>query len=135
MQLIGFNLKKIKAEKSPNYKRSSINTNIEFTDVIKEKVDLLKEATAIKISFIFSVVYSDAEDKETVLGEISFEGEIVFSADKEETKDITKAWKKKTIPENLKIPLFNFILKRCSTKALTLEEHLNLPSHIPFPPV
>ena len=139
MQLIGFNLKKITAERSSNFKRSSINTNIEFTDIDKEKVDLLKETEAIKISFIFSVTYQDAEkaDKkeEEKTGEVSFNGDIIFSANEEEVKDLTKSWKKKQIPDQFRIPLINFILKKCSVKALSLEEDLNLPVHMPFPQV
>ena len=54
MQIIGFNLTKVLAERSPDFTRSAINTNIEFSNVEKEKVDLLKDAEAIKISFKFS---------------------------------------------------------------------------------
>ena len=143
MQLIGFNLNKIKAEKSPAFKRSSINTNIEFIEVEKDKLDLLKDTEALKIAFIFSIAYTDAEAKEQKKeekeeqkhGEISFEGTVLFSANKDESKDLTKSWKKKQIPEQFRIPLINFILKRCSVKALSLEEDLNLPSHIPFPQI
>ena len=139
MQLIGFNLNKIKAEKSPNFIRGSINTNIEFTDINKEKLDLLKDNDALKISFIFSITYSyqDKQDKEKDekenQGEISFYGDMLFSANKEESKDILKAWKKKQILDQFRIPMINFVLKKCSVKALSLEEDLNLPVHIPFP--
>lgn len=142
MQLIGFNLHKIKAEKSNAFKRSSINTNIEFTNVDKDKLDLLKDAEALKISFVFSITYADAEKAEKEkkenqenIGEVTFEGDILFSANKDESKDITKSWKKKQIPDQYRIPLINFILKKCSVKALSLEEDLNLPAHIPFPQV
>ncbi len=142
MQLIGFNLKKITASKSPDFKRGAINTNIEFSDVVREKMDLLKDTEALKIAFTFSITYTekeqnqDAEKKsESNQGEVTFEGDILFSANKEEAKDITKSWKKKQIPEQYRIPMINFILKRCSVKALSLEEDLNLPSHIPFPQI
>ena len=142
MQLIGFNLKKITASKSPDFKRGAINTNIEFSDVVREKMDLLKDTEALKIAFTFSITYTekeqnqDAEKKsESNQGEVTFEGDILFSANKEEAKDITKSWKKKQIPEQYRIPMINFILKRCSEKALSLEEDLNLPSHIPFPQI
>ena len=136
MQVIGFNLKKILAQRSLNFQRGPINTNIEFTNVEKEKVDMLKDLEALKMSFIFSVNYSDQEKKDELKhGEISFEGNILLSSTKEESKDIQKSWKKKQIQENVRIPLINFILKKCSVKALALEEDLNLPSHIPFPQV
>ncbi len=133
MQVIGFNLKKILAERSVNFERGPINTNIEFTNIDKEKVELLKDAEALKISFIFSVIYSDQEKKELKHGEISFDGDIIMSADKEEAKELTKSWKKKQIPEDTRIPLINYILRKCSTKALLLEDDINLPIHIPFP--
>ncbi len=143
MQLIGFNLKKVSASRSPDFKRGSINTNIEFSDVVKEKLDLLKDTEALKIAFIFSILYSEKEptqeeklEKALISqGEVTFEGDILFSANKEEAKDITKSWKKKQIPEQFRLPMINFILKKCSVKALSLEEDLNLPSHIPFPQV
>ena len=147
MQLIGFNLKKISASRSPDFKRGSINTNIEFNDVIKEKLDLLKDTEALKISFVFSIIYSEKESNPEAgknqenknpaqnQGEVTFEGDVLFSANKEEAKDVTKSWKKKQIPEQFRLPMINFILKKCSVKALSLEEDLNLPAHIPFPQV
>ena len=134
MQIIGSNLKKIQAHRTPEFKRSSINTNIEFTDVAKEKMELIKDADIIKISLLFSVTYNEEENKEK-LAEILFDGDILFSANKEEAKELTKSWKKKQIPEQLRLPLINFIIKKYSTKALALEEELNLPFHIPFPQV
>lgn len=136
MQVIGFNLKKILVEKSTNFQRGPINTNIEFKEIEKEKVDLLKDLEALKFSFIFLVVYSDQEKKDELKhGEVSFEGDILLSAEKDEAKEITKLWKKKQIEDKVRIPLINFILKKCSVKALSLEEDLNLPSHIPFPQI
>ena len=135
MQLIGFNLRKISASRSSDFKKSSINTNIEFVDVIKEKLDLFKEEDALKISFSFMATYTDAEDKEKSNGEVNFEGDIILSTNKDESKDIIKSWKKKQISDNIRIPLINFIIKKCSVKALSLEEDLNLPAHIPFPQV
>ena len=135
MQVIGFNLSKVLAERSPDFTRSAINTNIEFSNVEKEKVDLLKDAEAVKISFKFSVIYEDREKKEKKNGEVSCEGVIVLSTSKEEAKDFHKSWKKKEVPKDTMIPLYNVILKKCSLKALQLEDDLNLPPHIPFPQI
>jgi len=136
MQLIGFNLKKIHAERSQNFKRGPINTNIEFVEVEKDKLDFLKDLEAIRIAFIFTVTYADQEKKDELKhGEISFEGDIALSATKDELKDIIKSWKKKQIPDTVRFPLINYILKKCSARALSLEDELNLPTHIPFPQV
>lgn len=131
MQLIGFNLKKIHAERSPEFKRGAVNTNIEFTDIVKEKIELINNE-ALRISFLFDVVYTEAQNKELKLGQIVFEGDILFSADKEESKNILKSWKDKKIPDEIRLQMINLVLKRCSTKAFNLEEDLNLPYHIPL---
>jgi len=144
MQIVGFNFTKVLAERKPTIgPKTSINTNIEFLDLSKEEIDILKDQEALKITFNFSVIYSDTPEKEKPkektskeeLGKISFEGVILLTSNSEEIKNLLKSWKKKEIPNNLKVPLFNLILKRCSTKALDLEEQLNLPSHIPFPQI
>ncbi len=139
MQPIGFNLKKILAQKSLEFKRGPINTNIEFKEVKEEEITLLKDSNALKISFIFSISYAHPEKTPDTnienLGEVSFEGEIMFSVTKDEFKEITKSWKNKQIPDQFRIPLINFILTKCSTKALSLEDDLNIPFHIPFPQV
>lgn len=135
MQLIGFNLKKMFGERDKDYKRGAINTNMEFTDVAKEKVDFLKDEEALRISFTFSITYSDPDKKEKKLAEVAFEGDMALTAEKDEMTEMLKDWKKKQIADNYRIPLINFIIKKCSTKALLLEEDLNLPAHIPFPQI
>ena len=135
MQLVGFGLKKVLAERYPNFKRGHINTNIEFKEVEKEEIGFLKDAEGLKISFVFSISYLDAEKKEEKYGEVTFEGEMALSVSKEEFKEFTKSWKKKQIPEEYHISLINFIIRKCSTKALALEEALAIPFHIPFPQV
>lgn len=137
MQVIGFNFKKIFAERFPEFKQNSaINTSIEFTNLEKDKVDLLKDIEAIQVSFKFSISYSDSNNKDAQKpsgGEIAFEGNILISATKDESKEIMKYWKKKQLPNGIKISLFNLILKKCTPKALDLEDEVNLPSHIPLP--
>ena len=133
MQLIGFNFTKIGAEKKEVLgDKPTINTNIEFTDVAKDAVDLLKDLEAVRVSFKFSIAYN-ANGKKDTLGSILFEGNIVLSAPPEKVKEIVKAWKKKEFAPDFKIPLFNLILRRCSAKALDLEEQTGLPPHLPLP--
>jgi len=134
MQIIGFNLSKILAERAENFQRSPINTNIEFINFEKEKIQFLKEAEGLKVSFKYSIIYGEQEGKGKQ-AEVSFEGFIIVSAEKEEIKDIQKSWKKKKIPSKLQMFLYNFILKRCSLKAAILEEDMNIPAHIPIPQV
>ncbi|MBS3071358.1 hypothetical protein J4408_00030 [Candidatus Pacearchaeota archaeon] len=142
MQVIGFNLTKISALREEQLKRASINTHIEFTKVEKEKIEMLKDSEAIKLNFRFTITYGDPnknsdkkEDKEQNSGELVFEGLIVLSLSKDQSKEFQKAWKNKQVPQDSVVPLYNMILKKCSVKALQLEDDLNLPLHIPFPQV
>lgn len=137
MQVIGFNFAKIQADRKPLLEPSlDIKTNIEFFNIEKEKVSLLKDLEPIKISFKFSINYVKKEEKkETEEAKITFEGYLILAASSEESKEIFKEWKKKQIPQGIRLPLFNIILKRCSVRALQLEEELNLPIHIPIPQI
>lgn len=145
MRFLGFNFTKISAEKKPDFKPGTISTDIEFLEIEKDKIEMLKDTEVIKISFKFGVNYKDESEKEEKtdkketkqepLGKLSFEGIILFSTDKEESKEILKAWKKKEIPPQFKMSIFNLILNKCSIKALSLEEDLNLPYHVPLPKV
>ncbi len=152
MQVIGFNFTKMHSEKSPEFKQGSINTNIEFTDLQKEKVDILKDLEAVKINFSFSINYGDVvknsdkknndkkenENKDpadSLLAQIKFDGLIVLSTSKDELKDLQKSWKKKELPQAARLALFNMILKKTAPRALQLQDELNLPSHIPIPQV
>ena len=135
MQVIGFNFTKISAERVLAQKPvGGINTNIEFSEIAKEEVTLLKEQDALRIGFKFSITYNEAEaKKELKAGEVVFEGNIILAASKDESKDILKGWKKKDISNAFKVPIFNMILRKCSTKALELEDEVGLPYHIPIP--
>ncbi len=140
MQVIGFNFTKISTEKSAEVIHPNITTNIEFTDVQKEKIDLLKDKEAAAISFKYSLNYENtkgekpSEDKSgEKSGEVLFEGKIVLSIEAEESKNLQKAWKNKELPNSFKVPLFNLILKKCTPKAISLQDELGLPFHIPMP--
>lgn len=134
VQILGFNFTKVSAErflgskpvKDP--KDRKITTNINFTDVEKENIPILKEEAA-KVSFNFTVLYEPKH------AELSFNGAIILKLEKEDLKNVIKEWKKKKLPEELRVPLFNLILSKCSLRALQLEEELNLPTHIPLPRV
>ena len=130
MQVVGFNLTKISANKKENTKPKSLNINIEFPDIQKDKIEMLKDSEALKISFKFLVEYLESEKKKDIIADLDFRGIIMLSVSKEESKDITKAWKKKELPNNLRISLSNLVLKKTASKALTLQDELNLPSHI-----
>lgn len=136
MKVIGFNLEEISGKKTQEFQRYSINTDVTFNNVEKSKLDVLKDNEALKLSFKFQVNYKDAESKsEDLKSEISILGSILLMVDKELSKEFIKSWKNKQLPKDKMVNLYNFILKKCSVRALQLEEDLNLQPHIPFPQV
>ncbi len=127
MRVIGFSFKKIKAERKKDIKgKLEITTNLDIENVEKDKIDIAGEI--LKISYIYSVNYDPG------FAAITFNGTILITLDKpEDTKKVLKEWKKKKLPENIRLPIFNFIISKCNLKALQLEEELALPIHIPLP--
>jgi hypothetical protein len=151
MQVIGFNFTKISGEKKPEYKRSSITTNIEFNDLKKENLSLLmKDQSAVKISFDYSLLYEDSQPQQNKdlkdnknkkekdipqnpHAKLDFSGNLILSTSKEELKELETAWKKKQIPQAAQLSLYNIIMKKAAPKALQLQDELNIHSHIPLP--
>lgn len=133
MQIIGFNFNKISASKKENFKPGHINTNIEFVDLEKDKIDILKDLEAVKLTFKLDLDYTESQEKkEDKLAEINFGGNIRLALTKEESKELMKEWKKKKIPAGPRMFLFNYLLKKTAPKALSLQDELTLPSHIPI---
>lgn len=135
MRIIGFNFTKVGAERflerAMGPERS---TNIEFQNIEKEESSLAKEDSEIlRVSFKFSVIYGEKDKKDVSSAEVALSGFIILMAAKAESEDLQKAWKKKELSASFRVPIFNFILKKCSIRALQLEDELNLPLHIPMP--
>jgi hypothetical protein len=128
MRIVGFSLHKISVEKKEKQEQSlKINQNIDIKEVIKEKNPVTSSET-LRIKFLFIVSYSDNFAK------LEFEGNVILLPDKpDELNSFVKSWKSKKIPEESRIPLFNFIMNKCNVKALDLEDELNLPLHVPMP--
>jgi hypothetical protein len=135
MQIIGFNFTKIHGEKAENFSKPTVSTNITFKNVEKEKISLLKEQDSLKINFEYRVDYDSSEKskKKESQGSISIEGTIVLTATKEQIKEIQKSWKKQKLPPHFQVPIYNLILKKCSPKAISLEDDITLPVHLPLP--
>jgi len=130
IQIVGFNLKKINAEKVTEIKtkdKLEIKSNFSFSDVKEEDIDISKDKRILGFSFTFDVNY------EPKIASIRFEGLVLLMMDEKEAKDILKEWKKKKVREDIRILLYNQILLRCSVKALQIEEEFSIPFHIPMP--
>ncbi len=137
MKVLGFNFIKMHVERQQALaQRLSKNLNIDFTEITKENVDFVKAAAIYNIGFKYSVEYLDASaKKETKMGEVLLEGVLTISLEKEEDKDFSKTYKKKEMNNSLKEALFNFLLKKCTPRAVDIEDQINLPVHLPIPQV
>lgn len=125
MKVVGFIFTKISGEReSKPINDFSIDTNIDISN-IQEEDDMLK------ISFKFAVKYL-SKSKKDEKAKIHIEADI-FTEKTKESSEILEAWKKKEVPIGFKISLLNLILKKCTPKAVQLEDELNLPVHIPIP--
>jgi hypothetical protein len=132
MRIIGFNFTKISIEKlkepSELKEQLKINTQIDVPELTEVKSHLLKtKEEIIGAKFTYGVNYNPGFAK------IELEGRILVAVESKVAKEIFKQWKKKKMPEDFRLFLFNVVLKKSSLKALYLEEELNLPLHMPMP--
>ncbi len=127
MRVIGFNFKKLKIERKGKLKgKIEIKSNLEVESVEKDNVEISSK-DALKFTFKYTLTY------EPDFADIELNGFILALVEKDELKIILKDWKKKKLPEKIRIPLFNLILDKCNLRALQLEEEFSLPIHLPLP--
>lgn len=127
MQIIGFTIKKISAErKNPIKGKIEVNSDISIKDIQKESINISSKP-ALKFDFVFIVDYKPQ------IASIEVAGSVVVLDENNETKKILSEWKKKKFNHPIKVPLFNFIMNKCNLKSLLLEEELMLPLHLPLP--
>lgn len=131
MAIIGFNFKKISAERK-TYEQGAINTNLKLniTDLKPLKESPFKDKEVFSFEFEFSITYLQNKKE---IAELSFEGSVLYLTDKETAKSIKTDWESKKIDENLNTAILNTIMTKCNVKALDLEESLNLPYHLRLP--
>jgi len=129
MKLIGFRLTKINSERvSDSLENLKLNTNIDILDIKESKIPSFKsDGSLIEVTFNYLLSY------EPKTAHIELKGILILELDSENTKKILNSWDQKDFPKELKIPLFNLILRKTHLKVLELEEDLGLPPHVPFP--
>lgn len=105
-----------------------IGTRIDVSDIQEAKADMLKTKEEIlAVKFLYGLDY------EPEMAKIDLEGNLVLSLESKKTREILKQWKNKKMPEDFRSTLFNLILRKCSLRALQLEEEMNLPIHLQLP--
>ena len=131
MTLLNFSFTKINVEKKQQTtKQISIKSGLNITNVVESQVVAGSKQKAFKISFGFAVDY------EPGVGNINLEGEIIYLANEETAKEINDNWtKKKALPKQIALVVFNRILQNCNVEALILSREINLPAPIQLPKV
>ena len=129
MKLMSFNFTKVDAKRENKViNKLTINNNLDIKEISEVKTSLLNTKDVL-LNFEFSYKLNFDPD----FAKINLEGNFILSLGAKDSKNILKNWKKKKIEEEMKISLFNIILKKCNLKSLQIEEFLNLPPHFKLP--
>ena len=130
--IVGFSFKKLSAERHEAAKgKIDINNNVTIKDVQEDSFSLGKSnQNVLRFTFEFTSKY------EPNVGNILFEGDLLYMEETKITKEILGSWKKdKRIPKDIMAGLLNTILTKCNVQALILSQEVNLPPPIPMPKV
>ena len=128
MRVVGFNFKKLEAERKESKKgKLKIDSNIDIEEIEEQEFSLDKDKKALRFIFNFSINYKPG------IATITLNGYLIAVFSKENAKKIQNKWEDKKLPSEVKKLIFNFILKKSNLKALELEDELGLPPHLPMP--
>lgn len=130
MPIIGFNFTKLSVEKKNKLvgqlkvKNRFLITNVEATELALGK----SKQKVLNFSFSFTSKYEPA------IGDLVFEGEVLFLAEPKTITEAISEWKKdkKMLPEIGK-EVVNVALNKCSIEALILSRDINIPPPVPLP--
>ena len=131
--IVGFGFTKLSAEKGEAGKgKIDINNNVSIKDVQEDNFSLGKDKQQNVLRFIFEFT----SKYEPNIGNILFEGELLYMEESKKAKEILNDWKKnKKLPKEMMAGLLNTILTKCNVQALILSQQVNLPPPIPLPKV
>jgi hypothetical protein len=132
MTIIGFNFKKISAERGITTNgKVSISNNVSLKNVEEASIPVgAGKQKALRFTYAFTTKY------EPKIGVIDIEGDVLFLASEKTIESTLKDWKKnKKIDKEILTPLLNTILTKCSVKGLLISQDLNLPSPLQLPRV
>jgi hypothetical protein len=129
MKVVGFNFDKISVEKlKERTDKLKVTTQIDVSEIKQLKPGFLKtKEDLLKVKFYYGVKY------EPGFALVDLKGTVILSLSEKRSKEVLKEWKKKKMPEDFRLVLFNLILKKAALKSLHLEDELNLPLHLPMP--
>ena len=130
MPIIGITFTSISGKTVNNPVEGDVNVNStpSIKNVSKKNIPALSMNDVVAIEFTFDINYQPK------IGEITFEGEVLYKTDKAE--NIIKAWKKeKKIDSDVTVEILNGVLKKCMSKAIDIANELRLPLPMQFPTV
>ena len=127
--IIGLNFAKVLVEKNfekGKHNVNKVNTKTNIVSIEEEKITVPNKKS-FRAGFSFLVSY------EPNLAKILIEGSLLYLDDSEKISKIIESWKKKDLPGDIRLELLNYIMLKCNVKALSLEDYVNLPPHLPMP--
>ncbi len=131
MRLINFNFNKIAIERlKENISDPKINSKMDILSVESAKSDFLRvKEELIKLSFNYFIKY------EPDFVNIQLRGSLILAIEPKLAKEVLKNWKDKQNEKlaDFRLSVFNIILKKCTIKALELEEDFGIFPHLPLP--
>ncbi|MFA6889113.1 MAG: hypothetical protein WC254_06475 [Candidatus Woesearchaeota archaeon] len=130
MAVVGFTFTKMVAErKSDVREKVNISNNITVTNV--EMSDLpfgQQKQEALKINFLFVSSF------EPVIGSIELHGNLLYTGEAKELKEIAKNWgKDKKLPSEVMKYVLSAMMNKCNIQALILSRDVALPPPVPLP--
>ena len=131
--IVGFGFTKLSAEKGESASgKIDINNNVSIKDVQEDNFSLGKDRQQDVLRFLFEFT----SKYEPNVGNILFEGELLYMEEPKKAKEMLNDWKKnKKLPKEMMAGLLNTILTKCNVQALILSQQVNLPPPIPLPKV
>ena len=129
MPIVGFNFKKISAEKKAQVQNNDKIQNIIKIATVEESTIKIgsEEQKVAAISFEFAVDYAEA-------GKLEFLGNIIYYDTEEVVKGLISGWKNESkVNPQFGTMIYNFIMARCNIKALQFEDEVGLPLHLRLP--
>jgi len=131
--IVGFGFTKLSAERKEAAKgKIDINNNVTIKNVEEDNFSMGKDKQQNILRFIFEFT----SKYEPNIGNILFEGELLYMEEPKKSKEILASWKKdKKLPKEIMAGLLNTILTKSNIQALILSQEINLPSPIPLPKV
>lgn len=130
--IVNFSLSRIQAAKQKELTGNiEASNNVKITDITEQNVaSFAEKKSAVNIIFSYTVSYGEK------IGLIEMEGKALYMIDDKEKKELLDQWKKeKKVDPKHSQKILNHILQKCNIRALSLEQEVGLPPHIPFPRV